>query len=89
MYAIRHKMSKKFLGVDASRVEEPNFSVDVEFRFSEFASEIPIWVVENKAQAIIALDQDTKWYNAGYETPLHYPGFNKDDYEIVELTVKY
>lgn len=86
MFALRNKKTGKFLGVDCSKVVEED-SVSVSYQFSDFCPEIPVWLVERHDQAVVALNQDTPWYNASYETPQHFRGLSKEDYEVVDVKV--
>ena len=61
--------------------------VETSFRFEENYGTI-LWLVENKETAIKALNENTHWYNASYNSPQH-NSINMSQYEVVEVIISH
>jgi len=80
-YALRHKKENRLMGFYTSSNSDGDFCTDVEFClcFGE-----NVWVTTDKIQAEYVANTNTKWYNAGFDSPGNeYVG----ELEVVELKI--
>lgn len=86
-HGIRNRETKVALGVTAESNDGGEFCVSVAFKFVE-DSFFPcnVWLVDSRDKAERALRNNTEWYNAGWEAPMH--GYVKmDTMEIFEVEI--
>ncbi len=93
MFAIRHKPSKKFLGIrTAGSCSDPDstFCGQTAFEFVLPTSDLSeqIWVTQRSKEAEKALKYDPPWFNSGMASPMWPKDINPKACEIVELVEK-
>lgn len=83
-YAIRMKKNGKLLGVFSESNDGHEFCVSVTYRL-QLDEDDPIWMVDSREKAERVISKPEKWFNAGYETPVH--NFKSEDLEVVKLNI--
>ena len=90
-YGIRNKETKQALGFCCNSNGEDAMCNDVCFELEGFNCSVSnVWLVKNKETAQKVFEGQTKWYNAGYETPMisdTYFDKLKKDFEIFEIEI--
>ena len=84
-YGIRNVETKIPVGFFASANTGGEFCVDVEFSF-DWCTPDNVWLVTDIETAKKALASDTKWYNAGYNSPNHC-GMRIVEHEVFEVNI--
>ena len=82
-FGIRHKETVEFLGFSCHSNGDGEFCNDVAFEFEASYAD-NIWLVKNEGTAIRAHENDTPWYNASFDSPMH-RGIKMKDYEVVKV----
>jgi hypothetical protein len=100
-WGLLHLKTNTLLGVSASSDGDGEFCGNTQYVLSvDEHGDDPTWLVDSEEVAKLAMETDTPWYNAGYNSPSHSylggcgaNGFHRDErikgLEVVKVTLNF